>query len=380
MRALLWVLLTPCVLATLVGLVVLFPTSSPATDAEASGPRFDGHVSAAAERACDEDAGPDAGPPGCLALAVQLAEGPLAGRTIDVLVSAPGGRAPFGAGDDVVLHRGRRRPGRPGSYEVVDFQRGAAAAGAGAAVRGGGGGAGAVARAGRAGRARPTVAVLVAFVLPAILAGRDPLAVAVVGCCAIMFGVLYLTHGFSARTSTAVLGTLAGAGADRGAGHRCSPQLAHLTGARRGHREPGRHPGHRASTAAALVLAGLVIGALGRARRRHGHPDHRRVGAARGRPPTAPRELFARGHAHRPRPPRLGGEHAGAGLRGRGAAAAAAVLAWPSGAWATPSPPQVIATEVVRTLVGSIGLVVSVPLTTALAVAVATRGSLHAPD
>jgi uncharacterized membrane protein len=41
---------------------------------------------------------------------------------------------------------------------------------------------------------------------------------------------------------------------------------------------------------------------------------------------------------------------------------------------------QVIATEVVRTLVGSIGLVVSVPLTTALAVAVATRGSLHAPD
>lgn len=34
---------------------------------------------------------------------------------------------------------------------------------------------------------------------------------------------------------------------------------------------------------------------------------------------------------------------------------------------------QVIATEVVRTLVGSIGLVASVPLTTALAVAVVTR-------
>jgi uncharacterized membrane protein len=34
---------------------------------------------------------------------------------------------------------------------------------------------------------------------------------------------------------------------------------------------------------------------------------------------------------------------------------------------------QVIATEVVRTLVGSIGLVASVPLTTALAVVVVTR-------
>ena len=35
---------------------------------------------------------------------------------------------------------------------------------------------------------------------------------------------------------------------------------------------------------------------------------------------------------------------------------------------------QVIAIEVVRTLVGSVGLVASVPLTTAVAVAVATRG------
>jgi uncharacterized membrane protein len=42
----------------------------------------------------------------------------------------------------------------------------------------------------------------------AILAGHDPLAMADVGSCLIMFGVLYLTHGLSARTSTAVLGTL----------------------------------------------------------------------------------------------------------------------------------------------------------------------------
>lgn len=51
--------------------------------------------------------------------------------------------------------------------------------------------------------------ILLWFVLPAILSGGSPLAVAVTGACLIMFVVLYLTHGFTARTSCAVLGTLA---------------------------------------------------------------------------------------------------------------------------------------------------------------------------
>jgi uncharacterized membrane protein len=42
---------------------------------------------------------------------------------------------------------------------------------------------------------------------------------------------------------------------------------------------------------------------------------------------------------------------------------------------------EVIATEIVRTLVGSIGLIAAVPATTALAVfAVTSRGSAQAPD
>jgi len=51
--------------------------------------------------------------------------------------------------------------------------------------------------------------VLVRFVLPAILNGRSPVAVALVGSSVIMFVVLYLAHGFSSRTTTALLGTLA---------------------------------------------------------------------------------------------------------------------------------------------------------------------------
>jgi hypothetical protein len=53
-----------------------------------------------------------------------------------------------------------------------------------------------------------SLGVLAAFVLPAILEGADPLAVALVGSAAIALSALYLAHGVSARTTTAVLGTL----------------------------------------------------------------------------------------------------------------------------------------------------------------------------
>jgi uncharacterized membrane protein len=54
--------------------------------------------------------------------------------------------------------------------------------------------------------------VVVKFMLPALLAGESGLAVALVGSTAIMFVVLYLAHGPSMRTSTALAGTLVGIG------------------------------------------------------------------------------------------------------------------------------------------------------------------------
>lgn len=48
------------------------------------------------------------------------------------------------------------------------------------------------------------------FMLPALLSGESGLAVALVGSTAIMFVVLYLAHGPSVRTSTALAGTLVG--------------------------------------------------------------------------------------------------------------------------------------------------------------------------
>jgi uncharacterized membrane protein len=52
--------------------------------------------------------------------------------------------------------------------------------------------------------------VVALFMLPALLAGESGMLVALVGSSAIMFIVLYLAHGVSVRTSTALAGTLFG--------------------------------------------------------------------------------------------------------------------------------------------------------------------------
>ena len=57
-----------------------------------------------------------------------------------------------------------------------------------------------------------TLLALTKFMLPAMLAGESPLPVAVVGSTGIMIAVLYLAHGVSIRTTSALFGTLAGIG------------------------------------------------------------------------------------------------------------------------------------------------------------------------
>lgn len=52
--------------------------------------------------------------------------------------------------------------------------------------------------------------VILAFILPALLSGRPGLLVGVVGASAIMFVILYLVHGPNMRTTAALIGTLCG--------------------------------------------------------------------------------------------------------------------------------------------------------------------------
>jgi uncharacterized membrane protein len=330
-----------------------------------------GTVTATAESDCS----PGEGDRGCAALTVRLTDGPTAGATITTLVSVIRGIAPFTTGDDVVLVL-TGDPADPESYQVEDFQRGTPllvlALLFAAAV---------VALARWRGLAALvslvlTGVVLVGFVLPAILAGRDPLAVAVVGCSLIMFCVLYLTHGLSARTSTAVLGTL-GSLVLIGVLGVVFAGAARLTGADEDTASLANTLGTAVDTRG-LVLAALMIGALG-ALDDVTVTQTSAVWELRAADPTlrAP-ALFSAAM-------RIGRDHVASAVNTLVLAYSGAALpllllfSVADRGLAGTLTAQVIATEVVRTLVGSIGLVASVPLTTALAVAVVTRGSVSAP-
>lgn len=52
--------------------------------------------------------------------------------------------------------------------------------------------------------------VIVKFTLPALWVGTDPVATALITSVVVMFVVLYVAHGFTTRTSTALLGTIIG--------------------------------------------------------------------------------------------------------------------------------------------------------------------------
>jgi uncharacterized membrane protein len=103
--------------------------------------------------------------------------------------------------------------------------------------------------------------VLIGFVLPALLDGKPPLAVALVGTSAVAIPALYLAHGPSERTSVALLGTLASLLLTCLLGV-AFVDLTHLTGL------VGEEIGFLQAFGgnldfAGLLLAGLVIGALG---------------------------------------------------------------------------------------------------------------------
>ncbi|MHA6625510.1 YibE/F family protein [Pseudonocardia sichuanensis] len=367
-------LLVPCALATLVGLVLLWPTGGPPPTA---GPITQEQVRAEVTATRVTDCTPESGDGGCVALVVHMADGPLPGRDLVQVVPVEPGSPQFAIGDQVVLGWSGADPEDAGSYQIVDFQRGAPLAWLAGLF------AVAVLLLGRwrglaalAALALSFV-VLLAFVVPAILAGSDPLAVAVVGSCLIMFAVLYLTHGPSARTSTAVLGTLLSLALIGGLGAAFSA-AAQLTGLDDQTSNLIASLGTGVD-ARGLLLAGVVIGALGVLddvtvtqtsavwELRHANPQ---LGA---------RALFTAAM-------RIGRDHVASAvntlvLAYAGAALPLMLLFSLSGrGLGEVVTAQDVATEVVRTLVGSIGLVASVPITTAIAAAVAVRETAPAAE
>ena len=216
-------------------------------------------------------------------------------------------------------------------------------------------------------------AVLVRFILPAILIGKNPVAVSVVGAAAIMFAVLYLAHGINARTTTAVLGTV---GALFLTGILAWIFLAgtHLTGM--ADEESGLLAASLSGVSLrGLLLGGVVIGSLGVL-------DDVTVTQAscvwelhQANPALGFQRLYAAGL-------RIGRDHIASTVNTLVMAYAGASLpllvlfTLSSRHLGDVLTSEIVAQEIVRTLVGSIGLVSAVPITTALAAFVADR-SLH---
>lgn len=216
-----------------------------------------------------------------------------------------------------------------------------------------------------------SLGILGVFLLPALLGGQPPLLVALVGSSAMMFAAVYLAHGVSVRTTTALLGTILGlvittglaawgtrAGELTGTGTDSAMNVATLV--------PGL-------SLRALLLCGIVIAGLG-ALNDVTITQASAVWELHASDPAAPRRaVFARAM-------RIGRDHI---------ASTVYTLAFAYVGAALPTLLLVvvfdrtfvdaltageIAEEVVRTLVSSVGLVLAIPATTALGAALVRSG------
>jgi uncharacterized membrane protein len=369
-KRLIAIALVPFALAAAVGVLLLYPfghQQRTGSDLGFGQYPVKGEVVSAVAGSCTQDS-PDQG--GCVLLGVRMQDGPRADQTIQQVVPTDPGTPRFAVGDQVVLSYAGANPDDPTSYQVVDFQRGtpllvlALVFAAAVIVLGRWQGFASLIALGL------SLVVLVGFVLPAILAGEDPLLVAVVGAGLIMFLVLYLTHGFSARTSTAVLGTLLSL-ALIGLLSAVFSAATSLTGLDEDTSSLIGVLG-RPIDARGLLLAGIVIGALGVLDDVTVTQTSAVWELRKANPTMSWRQLYTAGL-------RIGRDHVSSAVNtlvlAYAGAALPMLLAYTlSGrTFGEIVTSQAVAQEVVRTLVGSIGLVAAVPITTLIAAAVAIR-------
>jgi uncharacterized membrane protein len=350
-------IVAPLALLTVVALVWLWPSPDAIGEGSASAPEIPGRVVAVQEEACPDDTPPDVERCGIVRVSV--------GTEDQVEVSAP---LPSGLGapdvevdDDVVLIRNETPDGV--AYAVVDHQRGTGLWFLGLAfvlaLVAFGRWRGVASLAGLA----ATFAILAFFVVPAVLDGSPPLLVAVVGSAAVVLVVLYLTHGFGLTTTMAVLGTLASL-ALTGALAWVSVAALHLTGVTDDlSTSVGAGQG---VDMRGLLLAGIVIGSLGVLDDVTVTQSATVAEIARADPSAGFARLFRAGS-------RVGRAHVASVVNTIVLAYAGSslpllvLLVADNGSLTAVVPTQVVAQEIVRSSVATIGLIAAVPLTTALA-------------
>ncbi|MBM4794671.1 YibE/F family protein [Streptomyces sioyaensis] len=381
LRKVIAAVLIPFAAAVAVGLLVLWPGGAPPH--KPSGVGFDqpterARVTEVAEVNCADvhaeqqpqppspggqppTGGADKGKP-CQQATIEVTTGENAGRTFKTVVT-PDALRHYTTGQDVVVAYSPKAP-KELQYAVSDVDRSLpmwvlAAIFALAVVL--------------VGRLRGVLAlvalaasfvVLTLFILPAILQGSNPLVVAVVGGSAIMLIALYLCHGLTARTSVAVLGTLA------------SLLLIGLLGSvfinwalLTGNTDDttglvhGLFPDIEIR---GLLLAGIIIGSLGVLDDVTVTQTAAVWELKEADPSAGWRKLYGAAM-------RIGRDHIASVVNTLVLAYAGAALpllllfSIAQSSVGTVATSEVVAEEIVRTLVGSIGLVAAVPLTTLLA-------------
>ncbi len=368
------VVLTPLAIWTAVGLIALWPGDiSDHVNTEVSGYAVEGvtypeaQISAISPLSCEGLSGstPGVADNRCLEVTARLLEGDDIGKEVAVPLGAPVAASGVELGQKIILIRVPPAGGQPAQYQFSDFSRGLplllmAALFAVIVV--------VVARwRGLASLVGLGFAafIMVKFLFPALIAGSNPIMVGLIGSSAIMFVVLYATHGFSARTSTALVGTLFGLILIAALSY-VATKWAHLTGV-------GAEDDYVLAAAApdlqltsvvvcAVIIAGL--GVLNDVTITQASAVWELADASESR-----RHLFSRAM-------RIGRDHIASTVYTIAFATAGATLgvllliAIYNRPLLEVIETEQFAEEIVRTLVGSIGLVLAMPLTTAVGVAV----------
>lgn len=220
-----------------------------------------------------------------------------------------------------------------------------------------------------------SLAVIIGFLLPALLRDRPAVAVALVTMSLIAFAALYITHGVTMTTTVALIGTLAAVVLITVMAAVVNA-VAQLTGL------ADESLQVLAVTADSIdprgiLLAGMVIGALGVL----DDVTVTQVSAVaelhKADPHMANRELYSSAI-------RIGRDHVASAVNTLVLAYVGATLAlmlyfYQEGrSFGQVLSQEIVAVEIARMLVGSIGLVLAVPITTALAVRVARSVELEA--
>jgi uncharacterized membrane protein len=363
-------------LATVVAIVILWPGERPDILSEGlTAPTERAEITSVTSAPC-----PAPQPGTCVSASAELKTGPDEGSTVPLPIGSGPLVPEIEAGDQVRVSRAITPAGSPGAgalpsasptYNLVDFERRAPmlwlALAFCALVVFFGRARGALSLVGLA----ASLLVVIFFVVPAILDGSSPLAVALVGSMAVMLLTISLAHGLGPKSVAAMLGTtlslilvalLALA----------FVELTHLTGLAGGEESALIALGGVEISFKGLLLAGMLIGALGVLDDVTVSQASTVLALRAANPSLRFGELYRRAIE-------VGRDHVSATVNTLVLAyvgtSLPVLLIFGSGGigFVDAVNVELVAQEIVGTLVGSIGLIAAVPITTALAAVLATR-------